>query len=68
GSELYLKDAGALGLTGTRTVREIRQRVLQYGYTYLVHVDSEEGSNFDAVLDNAVTLAEGDKIIVLGED
>lgn len=68
GSELYLKDAEALGLTGTRTVREIRQRVLQHGYTYLGHVDSEEGSNFDAVLDNAVTLEEGDKIIVLGED
>lgn len=68
GSELYLKDAGALKLTGTRTVREIRQQVLRYGYTYLGHIDSEEGSRFDAALDESVTLEDGDKIIVLGED
>ena len=68
GNELYLKGAGALGITGTHTVRELRQRVLRYGYSYLGHIDNEAGTCFDAVLNETVKLAEGDKVVVIGED
>ena len=68
GNELFLKRAGALGLTGSHSVRELRRILLGYGYIYLGHVDPENGSTFDQVLGDNIVLGDDDQIIVLGEN
>ena len=68
GNELYLKKAGAVRLTGTRSVRELRRQVLRQGYILLGLADEKEGSRFNLPLDEMITLREEDEIIVLGEN
>ncbi len=67
GNELYLKKAKELGVSGTVTVRELRRRVLNRGYILLGCMD-EEGSRFNLPLEQEITLAEDDELIVLGEE
>ena len=66
GNELYLKDAAALDLAGTRTVRQLRAGALEHGYALLGFIRDGE-SIFNPPLDAELTLAEGDRLIVLGE-
>ena len=67
GNELYLKTAAQLGLTGTHPVRELRRRALAYRYALLGCIRGGE-SVFNPPLDETVTLADGDSLIVLGEE
>ena len=68
GNELYLKNAGRLGLTGKYTIRELRLSVLRQGYIFLGILDEEKNSHFTLSLKEEVTLSEEDHLIVLGED
>ena len=68
GNELYLKRAGAMKLAGSRSVRELRRELLRRGYVYLGRSDPENGSTFDKMLDEIVTLGEEDNLIVLGAE
>jgi hypothetical protein len=68
GNELYLKNAGRLGLTGKYTIRELRLSVLRQGYIFLGILDEEKNSHYTLSLKEEVTLSEEDHLIVLGED
>ncbi|MBO4873127.1 MAG: hypothetical protein J5496_06900 [Lachnospiraceae bacterium] len=67
GNELYLKQAGAFGLCGSFSIRELRRRCLQLGYILLGVVDADKHSRYNLPLEENVMLAEEDEIIVLGE-
>ena len=68
GNELYLKSAAQLGLTGTQTVRRLRERALAYRYSLLGYLRDGGESVFNPPLDAEVTLADEDMLIILGED
>ena len=67
GNEIFLKNAGLLGLAGTFTVRELRRIMLREGYVLLGLLDAGRNSFFDLPLDKEVLLGSGDCLIVLGE-
>ena len=67
GNEIFLKNAGLLGLAGTFTVRELRRIMLREGYVLLGLLDADRNSFFDLPLDKEVLLGSGDCLIVLGE-
>ena len=67
GNELYLKNAGLLGLAGQHTVRGLRRAMLRHGYILMGHLDPEKQSRFDLGLDETLTLTDEDCLIVLGE-
>lgn len=68
GNELFLKNAGKLGLTGTYTVQELRAIAMKYGYIFLGIIDEEKNSAFKLQLKEKVILSEEDCLIVLGEN
>ena len=68
GCEIYLKKAGAVSLSGTRTVRELRRLALRQGYILLGCMDEEKRSRFNLPLEQTLTLCNEDMIIVLGEN
>ena len=68
GSELYLKDAGDLCMAGEHTVRDLRAMALHCGYVLLGWLDAEGRSIFNPPLEQVLTLAEADQLIVLGEE
>ena len=69
GNELYLKPAAAFSCTGTHTVQQIRQTVLQYNYIFLGYLkQGENHSFFNPPLTDTVTLTAHDQVIVIGED
>ncbi len=68
GNELYLKRAAQLGLTGTQTVRRLRERALAYRYSLLGYLRDGGESVFNPPLDAEVTLGDADMLIILGED
>ncbi len=67
GNELFLKNVGAMGLTGSFSVRNLRQIMLSNGYIFLGHLDSEKNSHFNLALDEILELSKDDYLIVLGE-
>ena len=67
GNEIYLKNAGLLGLHGTFTVRDLRRIMLRQGYVLLGLLDADRQSFFDLPLDKELALRGGDCLIVLGE-
>ena len=68
GCEIYLKKAGAVSLSWTRTVRELRRLALRQGYILLGCMDEEKRSRFNLPLEQTLTLCNEDMIIVLGEN
>lgn len=67
GNELYLKQTGAMGLTGTFTGRDLRRIMLREGYIFLGHLDGKKGSRFNIPLDEEIRLDGKDHLIVFGE-
>jgi len=67
GNEIFLKNAGLLGLAGTYTVRDLRRIMLRQGYVLMGLLDAERQSFFDLPLDKELALGDGDCLIVLGE-
>ena len=67
GNELFLKNVGAMGMTGSFSVRNLRQIMLSNGYIFLGHLDSEKNSHFNLSLDEKLELTKDDYLIVLGE-
>ena len=67
GNELYLKNAGLLGLTGRHTVRGLRRTMLRQGYILMGLLDAGGQSRFDLGLDETLDLSDEDCLIVLGE-
>ncbi len=65
GNELYLKDAGALGMTGTRDV--LRAMALRRGCVLLGRLDADRRSTFNPPLEQTLTLTDADQLIVSGE-
>ena len=68
GSELFLKTAKQMNCAGEWTVAELRAITLKYGYIFLGFRISDGESRFNPPLDEKVTLAENDSLIVIGED
>ncbi len=68
GNELYLKNAARLGLTGTHTVRALRQSMLRQGYILMGDLNAEKYSTFNRPLEESVTLTDEDCLIVIGEN
>lgn len=67
GNELYLKNAGSMGLTGSFTVRELRHAMYENNCVMLGCLDSEKHGRFNLPLEETVELSEDDELIVLGE-
>lgn len=67
GKELFLKNVSQLRLEGTRSVRSLRRVLLRMGYVFLGVTDAGENSRFNPPLDEEITLAADDGVIVLGE-
>ena len=67
GNEIYLKNAGRLGLCGTFPVRDLRRIMIRQGYVLLGLLDAGKQSIFDLPLDKELTLGSEDCLIVLGE-
>ena len=67
GNELFLKNVGTMGMTGSFSVRNLRQIMLSNGYIFLGHLDSEKNSHFNLSLDEKLELTKDDYLIVLGE-
>ena len=68
GNELYIKNAGLMRITGSYTVRYLRQIMLNQKYILLGRLDPEKNSQFNLPLDDTITLTEDDCLIVLGEN
>jgi Trk K+ transport system NAD-binding subunit len=67
GNELYLKQTGSMGLTGTFTGRDLRRIMLRERYIFLGHLDSKKRSRFNIPLDEEIKLDGKDYLIVFGE-
>ena len=67
GNELYLRQTGSMGLTGTFTGRDLRRIMLREGYIFLGHLDGTKGSRFNIPLDEEIRLDGKDHLIVFGE-
>ena len=66
GNELYLKNAGTAGLTGTHSVRALRRAALEGGYVLLGYVDPDKGSIFLLSPEEEVSLTPEEDLIVIG--
>lgn len=69
GNEIFLKKASELRLEKDLTVREARIAALQQGYVLLGIMDDENGVTvpvFNPPLDSALSLDDGDRLIVIG--
>ena len=67
GNELYLKQTGSMGLTGTFTGRDLRRIMLRERYIFLGHLDRNKRSRFNIPLDEEIVLDGKDHLIVFGE-
>lgn len=69
GNEVYLKTAKELHCTGTKTVLELRRRLLALRYVMIGWMDAGTmESTFDISLDDSITLKPNDMLIVIGEN
>ena len=69
GNEIYLKTAKELHCEGTRSVLEIRRRLLPQRYVMIGYMDAGTmESFFELSLDDTITLKPQDKLIVIGEN
>ena len=68
GNELYLKNAGVIGMTGTYQVRDLRRILLRHGYIFMGHLDAEKYSRFNLPLEEELRIAAEDYLIVLGRN
>ena len=69
GNEIFLKKASELRLEKDLTVREARIAALEQGYVLLGIMDDENGVTvpvFNPPLDSALSLDDGDRLIVIG--
>ncbi len=69
GNEIFLKKASELRLEKNLTVREARIAALEQGYVLLGIMDDENGVTvpvFNPPLDSALSLDDGDRLIVIG--
>ena len=67
GSELYLKEAAALGCLGAHSVAELRRIALARGYVLLGYLPAGGSSVFNPPLEEQIALSAGDQLIVVGE-
>ena len=67
GNELYLKEAAQLGCLGEHSVAELRAVALARGYVLLGWLPAEGPSVFNPPLNEVLSLAAGDQLIVIGE-
>ena len=69
GNEIYLKTAEELHCVGTRSVLELRRRLIPQRYVMIGYMDAETfRCSFDLSLGDSVTLKPDDKLIVIGEN
>ena len=69
GNEIYLKTAEELHCTGTRTVLELRRRLIPQHYVMIGYMEDRIfHCHFNLSLGDSVTLKPNDKLIVIGED
>ena len=68
GNEIYIKNAGRLGLTGRFSVRALRWILLRRGNILLGCMDGAFVSRFNPSPDETITLTGADSLIVIGEN
>ena len=69
GNEIYLKTAEELHCVGTRSVLELRRRLIPQRYVMIGYMDAETFQcSFELSLGDSVTLKPDDKLIVIGEN
>ena len=69
GNEIYLKTAEELRCVGTRSVLELRRRLIPQRYAMIGYMDAETFQcSFALSLNDSVTLKPNDKLIVIGEN
>lgn len=68
GSELFLKNAEELQLTGRHSVAELRCRLLQHRCVFLGYMDEQKESRFNPPLREKLDIRPGDCFIVLSEE
>ena len=69
GNEIYLKTAEELHCVGTRSVLELRRRLIPQRYVMIGYMDAETFQcSFALSLSDSVTLKPDDKLIVIGEN
>ena len=66
GNELYLKNAGVIGMTGNYKVRDLRRILLRHGYILMGYLDAEKYSRFNLPLEEELKVSAEDYFIVLG--
>ena len=69
GNEVYLKTAEELRCVGTRTILELRRRLIRQRYVMIGYMEAETFQcSFALSLGDSVTLKPEDKLIVIGEN
>ena len=69
GNEVYLKTAEEMRCVGTRSVMELRRRLIPQRYVMIGYMDAETyRCSFGPSLDDSVALKPNDKLIVIGEN
>lgn len=69
GNEIYLKTAEEMHCTGTRTILELRRRLIRQRYVMIGYMTAADfRCRFELSLQDSVTLAPEDKLIVIGAD
>ena len=69
GNEIYLKTAEEMRCAGTRSVLELRRRLIPQRYVMIGYMDAETFQcSFALSLGDSVTLKPDDKLIVIGEN
>ena len=69
GNEIFLKTAKELHCVGTRTILELRRRLIKQRFVMIGCMDAENfQSTFDYKLSDEVSLRPEDKLIVIGEN
>ena len=67
GSELFLKDAEKLHLTGRHSVQELRKKLLLHRCILLGYLDRDKNSHFNPGLAETPVIETGDQFIVLSQ-
>ena len=69
GNEIYLKTAEELRCVGTRTLLELRRRLIRQRYVMIGYMEAETFQcSFALSLGDSVTLKPEDKLVVIGEN
>ena len=69
GNEVYLKTAEEMSCVGTRTILELRRRLMPQHYVMIGYMKAETYESFFKLsLNDSITLNPKDKLIVIGED